>query len=132
MTESGSEAEGADSDHEANELEPLVPTQEHAVRSSSSQAPSRGRKIFGGLFSSTKHSHSNQILLAPAIVRTPATPSSSDGVFANIPAKPTSSRERLTQDDDELGEDEWIFMTTEQRKKLAPPVCPVCASGVLD
>lgn len=51
----------------------------------------------------------------------PVTPASSDGVFSNIPAKPTSSNDE-DGDEEEMGADEWIFMTPEQRKKLPPPV----------
>jgi len=50
----------------------------------------------------------------------PVTPHSSDGVFSNIPAKPTSSRD-VDEEEGEMGEDEWIFMTPEQRQKLPPP-----------
>lgn len=114
----GAEGDAELNDSEANELEPLVPTYSHARTSS----PSPGRKIFN-LFSSTaRHSHSNLLLVSPVATPFPVTPISSDGVFNNIPAKPSSSRERIVEDE-ELGEDEWIFMTPEQRKKLAPPVC---------
>lgn len=103
-------------DTEANELEPLV----CGVPQPRSSSPSPAHQILGGLFSST--THGNRLAPLAAVSLTPATPVSSDGVFANIPAKPTSARERLAAEE-ELGEDEWIFMTPEQRTKLAPPVC---------
>lgn len=100
------------------ELEPLV-TDGVPARPS---FPSTARNILGGLFTRTTHSsHRNRLAVSPIVSLAPATPISSDGVFANIPAKPGSSRDPLAAE--ELGEDEWIFMTPEQRMKLAPPVC---------
>jgi len=104
---------------EANELEPLVPNEPAEPARTSS--PSLAHKILGGLFSHTTHtSYSSHLAVSPVVTLTPATPASSDGVFSNIPAKPTTSRQPLVGEE-ELGEDEWIFMTTEQRKKLSPP-----------
>ncbi|KAF8523610.1 hypothetical protein JB92DRAFT_1543359 [Gautieria morchelliformis] len=107
--------EDVDPNDEANdsELQPLVPTR-HARGSPAHKPLSRH-------FTNTAQSHNNHLLVPHGITPTPATPASSDGVFANIPAKPTSSRDRRIAEDEELGEDEWIFMTPEQRMKLAPP-----------
>lgn len=100
--------EGHDEGHDANELDPLAPN------GSDNPPPSLGHSFLGGLLT-TPHSRSSSVGLAPI------TPISSDGVFTNIPAKPSSSRDRSNEE--EMGPDEWIFMSPEQRKKLAPPVC---------
>ncbi|KAF8586471.1 hypothetical protein K439DRAFT_1631719 [Ramaria rubella] len=110
MDDLDAEEEYIEGDIETNELDPLAPN--------GHTSPTPTRNLFNTLFSSNNalHSHKDRERLFVA----PATPISSDGVFTNIPAKPSSSRDR-NKEDEELGEDEWIFMTPEQRKKLAPP-----------
>ncbi|GJJ11019.1 hypothetical protein Clacol_005248 [Clathrus columnatus] len=72
--------------------------------------------LFAGLLGRGQ-SGDRSLSVSPSI---PVTPHSSDGVFSNIPAKPTSSRD-IDEEEEEMGEDEWIFMTPEQRQKLPPP-----------
>ncbi|KAF8519005.1 hypothetical protein BU17DRAFT_66167 [Hysterangium stoloniferum] len=102
-------------DLEANELEPLAPNGR-----SERLAPSLFRGGFWSGLTAAKGSRDNKRYLASIIPVTPTTPLSTDGVFANLSAKPSSSRSQNAEDE-ELDEDEWIFMTPEQRSKLPPP-----------
>jgi len=109
-----------DADIDSNERDSLVPRIQLDPAPNTTSQPSRFR--FLSLFSSSASSTS-ALRPSPDTSRLfVSTPHSADGVFTNIPAKPTSSRD-IDRDDEEMGPEEWIFMSPEQRSKLPPPVC---------
>ncbi|KIJ55722.1 hypothetical protein M422DRAFT_240337 [Sphaerobolus stellatus SS14] len=121
------EEDDVDIDLEANETSSLVPRLQPAPHSRHQRQPSV-KGLFGNLgfnlFNPSSSANEPSPAFRTSLQVTPlasraTTPISSDGVFTNIPAKPISSRD--VNKDDEMGEDEWIFMTPEQRKKLPPP-----------